>query len=75
MTKSMHEKLIPDLMFDQAIIRHGFTPYLRDYDIVVQAWGLNSNGAKIGGQYRYRFTHVPYALTTSAVGDENWRTS
>ena len=40
-------------LFDVAILHHGFTPYMRDYALIVEAnW---QDGAT--GRYHYYFTH------------------
>jgi hypothetical protein len=54
-------------LFDSAIVRHGFTPYLRDYDIVAY-FGP-------GPQHLHRFSHCPLAEVTTAVPDDVWRRS
>jgi hypothetical protein len=54
-------------LFDSGIVRHSFTPYLRDYDVVVETPGRS--------QYLYRFSHCPFAQVTTRVGDKVWRQS
>jgi hypothetical protein len=54
-------------LFDGAIVRHGFTPYLRDYDIVAYF--------ARGPEYLYRFSHCPLAEVTTAVPDDIWQRS
>ena len=54
-------------LFDNAIVRHSFTPYLRDYDVVVETTTRS--------QYLYRFSHCPFAQVTTSVGDAVWRES
>lgn len=54
-------------LFDGAIVRHGFTPYLRDYDIVAY-FGQ-------GPQYLYRFSHCTLVEVTTAVPDDVWQRS
>jgi hypothetical protein len=53
-------------IFDVAILGHGFTPYMRDYDVVVEAGGIGA------GRYLYRFTHCPEAKVVTTVRDESW---
>jgi hypothetical protein len=72
-----------DLFFDSAIVSHGFTDYLRDYDVVIDVPAAlppevpigDTAGSYIAGRYRYRFTHCPEARVASTVGDEAWRCS
>jgi len=54
-------------LFDNAIGRHGFTSYLRDYDVVV-FFGQ-------GQEYLYRFSHCPFVEVITAVGDNVWQRS
>ena len=64
-------------LFDNAIVEHHFTPYLRDYDVVVDASAAapDGTGSYIEGRYRYRFTHCVVAHVTTDVDDEVWRKS
>ena len=58
---------------DVAILRHGFAPHMRDYDVVFEAlWG-KEKWADAKGTYRLRFTHCPEATTTTAVPDAGWK--
>jgi len=54
-------------LFDSAIVRHGFTIYLRDYDIIACAAPAS--------EYLYRFSHCPLAEITTAVPDDVWQRS
>ncbi len=54
-------------MFDVAIMAHGFTPYMRDYDVLVEAGWQDAQGV-----YLYRFTHCPEASVRTRVRDESW---
>ena len=54
-------------LFDSAIVRHGFTIYLRDYDII-------AHPAR-GPEYLYRFSHCPLVEVTTAVPDDVWQRS
>jgi hypothetical protein len=58
-------------LFDGYIVKHGFVPFLRDYDLVVVAVASPPRRP----QYLYRFSHVPFATVTTAVSDEVWRKS
>lgn len=66
-SSEMQEALERGPLFDSAIIRHGFTPYLRDYDIVIY------HGR--GLEYLYRFSHCPFAEVTTAVAGKDWKSS
>jgi hypothetical protein len=58
---------------DVGILRHGFSPHMRDYDIVFEAlWG-REKWADAKGTYRLRFSHCPEATTLTAVPDASWR--
>ena len=66
---SVKEKLAALEMFDVGILRHGFAPHMRDYDVIVEAGGTAQ------GRYRYRFTHCVEANVHSTVRDEIWQKS
>jgi hypothetical protein len=65
---------------DSAVVGHGFTPYNRDYDVVIQTVAPLPQGVPIGdttgmyndARYRYRFTHCTEARLTTRVSDEGW---
>ena len=65
---------------DSIVISHGFTPYGRDYDVVILIVASlppdvpigDSTGTYVEGRYRYRFTHVPEAHVQSTVAPEWW---
>jgi hypothetical protein len=57
-------------MFDTAILRHGFTPFMRDYQVLTEvSW------ERLKGQFLYRFTHCPVAQVETRVRDDVWRSS
>lgn len=63
-----------DEVFDQALVFHGFTDYMRDYDVFVYATADRRTGIK--PEYlRYRFTYCVRASVTSAVTAEVWSRS
>ncbi|MCX2954200.1 hypothetical protein [Lentzea sp. NEAU-D7] len=63
-----------DHVFDQAIVFHGFTDYMRDYDVIVYAAADPRTG--IEPEYlRYRFKHCVEASVTSAVSPASWSAS
>jgi hypothetical protein len=59
-------KALNDVLFDSVIVRHGFVPYLRDYDVVIQI---------SRSQLLFRFSHCVSASVTTSVGDELWQDS
>lgn len=61
-------------VFDMGVQFHGFTRYLRDYDVVLEATADPRAG--IPTQYlRYRFRHCVHAAVTTSVGWDVWRRS
>lgn len=66
MTTDEIRKVLHDVLFDISIVRHGFTPYFRDYDVV---------GAVFKRQCLFRFTHCVAATVTTAVPAASWRQS
>lgn len=74
---TVKEKLEAGEMFDNAIVEHHFTPYMRDYDIIVDvaAPAPNGKGSYIAARYRYRFTHCVMAHITTSLSAETWRDS
>jgi hypothetical protein len=77
MVMTVREKLESGPMFDSAIVEHHFTPYLRDYDVLVDvpAADPGGSGSYIEGRYRYRFSHCVHAEITTAVSPDTWRVS
>ena len=60
-----------DDVFDQAIVFHGFSDYMRDYEIVVHATADPRTG--IAPEHLlYTFKHCVRATVTSAVPPEVW---
>ena len=74
MNQSVPEKLGQGPMFDMAIVEHHFTPYMRDYDIIVDVTAAvpGEQRSYIEGRYRYRFTHCVVSEVTTAIRDEVW---
>ncbi len=66
-----------ELIFDNWVITHGQTEYVRDYDIViaVPAAKPDGSGSYIEGHYRVRFTHSPLQRCETVLGDDTWRIS
>jgi hypothetical protein len=59
-------KALKEPLYDSAIVRHGFAPFLRDYDVVAQ---INQY------QFLYRFSHCTSAWVTTAMADPFWKES
>jgi hypothetical protein len=68
---------VDDQLFDSAVVRHGFAPYMRDYDLIVEvpAAKLDGSGSYIEGQYRYRFTHCVEAHVETTLRPDTWQRS
>ena len=64
-------------LFDNAIVRHGFTPYMRDYELEVVAMAAVPGEVRSyrEGRYRFVFTHCVVAHIATAVRDDVWATS
>jgi hypothetical protein len=63
-----------DDVFDHAIVFHGFTDYMRDYDVIVHVTAAPGTG--IAARYlRYRFVYCVRATVASALPPEVWRRS
>lgn len=63
-----------DDVFDQAIVFHGFTDYMRDYEVVV--WATADPRTGTAPEYLlYTFKHCVRANVTSAVRTEVWAKS
>lgn len=60
-----------ELLFDNAIVSHGYALHLRDYHVVVEASAASGSSTR----YLFRFTHCTEAHVTTAVTDEAWRDS
>lgn len=52
-----------DLLYDSAVVSHGFAPYLRDYDAVFErsAPRPGRDGSYVSARYRVRFIHCVQA--------------
>ncbi|HUA32002.1 MAG TPA: hypothetical protein VMA09_00230 [Candidatus Binataceae bacterium] len=66
MTIDEMRKALQEPLFDSSIIRHGFAPFLRDYDIVAE---INKY------QFLYRFTHCTSVAVVTSVTDRCWQES
>ena len=61
-------------VFDQALVFHTFTDYMRDYDVFVYATADPRTGIQ-PEHLRYRFTHCVRADIRTAVSEETWARS
>ncbi|GAB1818275.1 YxiG-like protein [Herbidospora sp. RD11066] len=59
-----------DEIFDMGLRRHGFTPYMRDYEFVV-----DMASDVVPSQRRYLFRHCVQVSVVSAVRTETWKES
>jgi hypothetical protein len=67
------DKLTQYDLFDGAILWHGFTRYMRDYDIIAEIMPYaGPDHAQEPGVYRYRFTHCPEAHVVTCIRDDVW---
>lgn len=65
------EQALDDL-FDQALVYHGYTDYMRDYEVIVQG---SADPAQGQGYRRYLFRNCPKVSLASTVGPEVWAQS
>ncbi|MFJ3670493.1 hypothetical protein ACIPSE_28960 [Streptomyces sp. NPDC090106] len=63
-----------DEAFDHAIVRHGFTDYMRDYEVVVFMTADPRTGIE-PSYVRYLFRHCVEARCETAVPAETWERS
>lgn len=63
-----------DDVFDHALVFHGFTDYMRDYDVFVYV-NTDPRTGTSPWHLRYRFTHCVRASVTSTVSPGVWRRS
>lgn len=63
-----------DEIFDQALVHHGYTDYLRDYELIVYATADPRTGVE-PAYLRCLFRYCVEARCTSSVSAEGWRTS
>src|SRR5687767_14935997 len=61
-------------LFDNAIVAHGFTPYMRDYELMVVAIAAVPDRSRSyeEGRYRFLFTHCVVAHVETSVRDDVW---
>lgn len=63
-----------EAVFDQAIVFHGFTDYMRDYEIIIYATADPRTNVE-PEHVRLLFKHCVRAKVTSAVSPDTWRGS
>lgn len=63
-----------EVAFDQAIVFHGYTAYMRDYEVIVCTVGAPGPGLE-PKSLRYLFTHCVAATLTSALTPAIWASS
>lgn len=69
---NVEEKIKANPLLDVAIFSHGFAPYMRDYNVLIEAmWGEKVWGdAK--GRYLCRFLHCPEAHLVTTLSGAAW---
>jgi hypothetical protein len=63
-----------DDVFDQALIFHGFTDYMRDYEVITYSVADPRTGIQPSFD-RYRFRYCVEASVITTVSADNWRKS
>ena len=63
-----------DDVFDQALVFHGFTAYMRDYEVLTYSVADPATGV-LPGFDRYLFRHCVEATVTTTVTPDTWRVS
>lgn len=63
-----------DEVFDQAIVFHSFTDYMRDYEVITYSVADPTTGIKPAFD-RYLFTNCVSATTTTTLDAEGWSRS
>jgi hypothetical protein len=63
-----------DDVFDHALIHHGFTPYMRDYELIVHASADPASGIQ-PAYLRYLFRFCVEATTRSMLSRDTWQRS
>ncbi|WP_068923774.1 hypothetical protein [Planobispora rosea] len=61
-------------VFDQALLHHGFTNYMRDYQLVIQV-NTDPRSGIAPTTLRYLFRYCVQATCTTTVSAETWRGS
>lgn len=63
-----------DETFDHAVVHHGYTNYMRDYEVIVYATADPSTGI-VPSYLRYLFQYCVEARCETSVPAETWRVS
>ncbi|MGK5642597.1 YxiG-like protein [Streptomyces sp. URMC 126] len=63
-----------DEAFDHAVVHHGYTTYMRDYEVIVYATADPSTGVA-PAYLRYLFRYCVEARCETSVAAETWRIS
>ncbi|WP_233562940.1 YxiG-like protein [Micromonospora musae] len=63
-----------DDVFDQAVVYHAYTNYMRDYEVIVYATADPSTGIQ-PAHLRYLFKHCVQAEVSTALSPDIWRKS
>ncbi|MEV5576758.1 hypothetical protein AB0L06_42605 [Spirillospora sp. NPDC052269] len=61
-------------IFDQALVRHGFVDYMRDYELIIEATADPTTGIE-PTQLRYLFRYCVQANCSTTVRADTWRDS
>lgn len=63
-----------DEVFDQALVYHGYTDYMRDYELITYAVADPRTGIQPSYE-RYLFRYCVEVTITSTLTPETWRQS
>ncbi|MFD3874491.1 hypothetical protein [Streptomyces sp. NPDC058623] len=63
-----------DEIFDQAVVHHGYTNYMRDYEVIVYATAAPRTGIT-PSHLRYLFRYCVEARCETSVSAKTWRVS
>lgn len=73
MNTAVLEQLLDDT-FDHAVVHHGYTDYMRDYEVIIYATADPRTGIK-PSYLRYLFRYCVEARCETTVPAETWRVS
>ncbi|MFF2197013.1 hypothetical protein [Streptomyces sp. NPDC058157] len=73
MDNALLEQML-DETFDHAVVHHGYTNYMRDYEVIVYATADPRTGSA-PSHLRYLFRHCVEARCETSVAAETWRIS
>ena len=63
-----------DDVYDQALVHHGYTPYMRDYELIVYVTAESATGIP-PAYLRYPFRFCVEATTRSTLSRDTWQRS